>query len=97
MIIRDLYIKGIPFSPFKADPPLIIDADAVLPRPISGKLFQPVRRRDSQIVERYGVIQHSQLAQSNLLNVRWQSARKTPTKDPFCFNILEGLNHKFII
>jgi len=97
MIIRDLYLKGIPLSPLKADSPLIIDAYAVLPRPISGELFQPVRRRDSQIVERYGVIQHSQLAQSNLLNVHRQSARKTPTKDPFCFNILEGIDHRLNI
>ncbi len=97
MIIRDLYIEGVTFSPLKADAPLIIDANAVLSRSILCQFFQPIRRRDSQVLKRYGIIDHSQLPQGSLLNVRRQPARKLTTKDLLCFGIFEGLNHSSII
>jgi hypothetical protein len=30
VVVHDLYIEGIPFTPLKADSPLIVDPDAVL-------------------------------------------------------------------
>ena len=44
MIVRDFYPEGISFLPFKADPPLIIDPDALLPRPIASKFLRAIPR-----------------------------------------------------
>jgi hypothetical protein len=97
VVVCDLYIEGVTFSPLKADSPLIIDANAKLPRPIPQQFFQPICGRDSQVVKRYRIIDHAQLPQGNLLNSPWQSARKLSRKDLFCFSILERLNHGIIV
>ena len=38
-------------GPAEADPPLVVDPNAVLPRPAAFQAFQPVAGRDPQIVE----------------------------------------------
>jgi hypothetical protein len=68
VIVRNLNIEGISTLPPKADSPLIIDANAELPRPISSQFLQTIGRRHSQVIERYRAVQHAQLSQSNLLD-----------------------------
>ncbi len=72
VIIYDLYAVGVPIPPFKADTPLVVDADAILPCSISTQLSQAIGRWDTQIVQRDGAVQHTWLAQSNLLNIMRQ-------------------------
>jgi hypothetical protein len=45
MIINDLDIPGFAFYPFKANAPLIVDTDTILPRPVAFELLQVVARR----------------------------------------------------
>jgi hypothetical protein len=45
MIIGNLDFMRSVFLPYKTYSPLIIDADAVLPGPVSFEFFQPVGRR----------------------------------------------------
>lgn len=40
-------------TPDEAEPPLVIDADAVLPGAVAAKRFEPMRRWHSQVVERH--------------------------------------------
>jgi hypothetical protein len=42
MIVHNLHIVGIAIMPSKADSPLLVDADAVLPLAISLQCFQMV-------------------------------------------------------
>jgi hypothetical protein len=54
VVVHDLYIVGIPVLPSKADPPLFVDADAVLFTAITPQTLQPVPWCDREILERYG-------------------------------------------
>ncbi len=48
MVVDDFDVPGAVFPPSEANSPLIIDSDAVLPSPISGKLLQSVAGRHSE-------------------------------------------------
>jgi hypothetical protein len=61
MVVDDLDVMGISVLPAEADTPLIIDADAVLSGSVATQRFQPVVRRDAQILEVLGIVQHAQL------------------------------------
>ena len=65
MIIHDLNIERITLNPGKADPPLIIDTNTVLPLPISLQSFQTISRRNPQITERWGEVENQKLPSRN--------------------------------
>ncbi len=61
MIVGNLHLAGrIP--PDKADAPLLIDADTVLPRPIASQFFQSIAGRQMQIPQFHGAIEDLNLA-----------------------------------
>jgi len=49
---------------------LIVDAEAVLSLAVAAQGFQPVARRNPQVVQGHGRIQDQQLAQGRALDVR---------------------------
>ena len=51
MVIDDLDAQRLALAPHEAKPPLVADADAVLPRPVALQGFQAVARRYAQIVK----------------------------------------------
>lgn len=69
MVVDDLDVVCISSAPDETQPPLSVDADAVLPGAVTLELFEAIRRRDSQVVERGGRIEHAQLSQGDALNV----------------------------
>ena len=71
---------GITVLPFKADTPLRIDANAVLPCPISSQLFQTICGWDPKIIQRYSTVQHTQFAQGHLLDILRQSPERRREK-----------------
>lgn len=52
-------------SPDKADPPLLVDPDAVLSSPIPFQHLQPVSWRGEQVLEVRSVIEHGQFPLSH--------------------------------
>jgi hypothetical protein len=42
VIVNNLHVSGFVFNPNKANSPLFIDADAILPCPIALEFFEPV-------------------------------------------------------
>jgi len=60
MIIHNLHIKRIAPSPAKTDPPLIVNADAVLSLPFSLEGLQAVSGRGSKVAQLHGAVQLSQ-------------------------------------
>jgi hypothetical protein len=51
VVIDNLHIVGIPVTPDKADAPLIIDANAVLPFSVAFKRFQVIARRGGKVAK----------------------------------------------
>jgi hypothetical protein len=70
VVVHDLDLVGIPISPHKADPPLVVDSNTVLTTPVTTQRFQPIRRRYPQVIEARGGIQHDELAQCRTMEVR---------------------------
>jgi hypothetical protein len=62
VIVNDFHVVGVPFPPQEADTPPVINPDAVLPRTISAKGFEPIAGRSSQIAQFRGGIQLGQLS-----------------------------------
>jgi hypothetical protein len=93
MIIYDLHVIGVPISPFKADTPPIIDADAILPCSIPSQFFQAICWRDTQIIQRCGTVQHTQFAQGNLLNIMRQLPGTLTGENLLSFFTLESPDH----
>ncbi len=97
MVIRNLHIVGISLQPLKADAPFIVYPYAVLSLTVSPKFFQPIRRRDTKILQSYSVLQHPQLAQSDRLNRRRQPPRSFPPEDPLCLRRPKAPYHEGMI
>jgi hypothetical protein len=82
MVIGDLHVIGIRSSPFEADSPLVIDADAVLPLPVPAQCFEPVGGRDVQKGQIGGRVDHLQFSLGNSLDVVREFAGKLIIEDP---------------
>lgn len=96
MVIHDLNVICIASSPPKADPPLIVYTDTVLTLAIARKLFKTIRRRDPEVTEGPGSIQHQQFLERGPPNCA-EPAGVTPLEDLFRLSAAETLDHGLII
>jgi len=80
-------------GPPEADAPLIVDADAVLPAPVPPELFEPVARRDAEVVQGHGCVELPQLAEGDSLHLRPQLPDRLSIEQPLRVSIAEGPNH----
>jgi hypothetical protein len=62
VIIDDLDIVGAVIAPGETNPPLIIDADRVLPSPVALERFESVAWRRAQVIKYSGAIQQKKFA-----------------------------------
>jgi len=93
MIVRDLDLVGITMPPLKADPPLIVDPDAVLAGTVAGKLLQAVPGRHAEVVESLGGIEDQQLAQRGTLYAGRPPAHRLSLEDLLRIPVPEALDH----
>ena len=49
MVVHNLNLEGIRFTPAEADPPLLVDPNAGLPQAITGEGLQMIPRNRSEI------------------------------------------------
>jgi hypothetical protein len=84
-------------SPFKTDPPLVVNANTKLPCPPANQFFQMIGRRNPQIIQCKRIVKHAQFAQSHRMDAIRKFTRKLPVKDTFRFFIPERLDHNWII
>jgi hypothetical protein len=61
---------SVSVAPHKTDPPLIVDAYAVLARSIALQLMKPIARRHSQIRQALGSVKHQKFSPCRLSNIR---------------------------
>ena len=74
MVIDNLYLFGVAVAPDETDTPLLVDADTLLSFSIPFQGLEAVRRWNTKIIQRLGVVEHTQLAPGYLLNISWQLA-----------------------
>jgi len=74
MIVHDFDIMSISVAPSKADSPLIVDTDAVLPASVPRQFLQPGCRWNPEVIQLLGRIDHDQFSQRTPLEAR----RKLP-------------------
>jgi hypothetical protein len=69
VVVHDLDVVGVVVNPAKADAPLVIDADAVLSRAVSGQFLEAIGGRCPEVDKtRIGIERH-ELAQRDALQV----------------------------
>ncbi len=69
MVVNYLHILGTLRSPHKANSPLIVDANAVLPLSISLQSFKMIAWRYTQIIKDCGPVELLQLSKRGTLDI----------------------------
>ena len=69
MVVNYLHILGTPRSPHKANSPLIVDTNAVLPLSISLQRFKMIAWRYTQVIKNQGPVQLLQLSKRRSFNI----------------------------
>jgi len=93
MVVDDFDIPGISIAPSEADPPLIIDAYAMLPLPGSFQFFEMVPGRNLQVVEAHGGMDLQEFSQGDTLNGRRDAFRSSPVEKGFRVFRTKTQNH----
>jgi hypothetical protein len=70
MVIHDLDFCWPAFCPGEANPPLVVDTNAVLPGAVALQQFKAVARRGSKVAQDFRIVQLSQLALCSALDIR---------------------------
>ena len=91
MVIRDLDIYRPAFRPDEANPPLLIDPDAVLSGAVAFQCLQRIARR-TEIVERPGRVQLKQFSNGGLFD-GLKSPGSDSKKHLLSFGISERPDH----
>ena len=62
VVVHYLYVKWAAFSPAKADPPLLVDPNAVVSPSVSDQALQPVAAEGGKVTKRLCVVKDGQPA-----------------------------------
>lgn len=89
MVIDDLNTLRMALSPEKANSPLVIDANAMLPLSIPFERFKPIRSRQSKIFQSDSRINRVELHKCPPLNLARESFHKLTLEDSLGIGITE--------
>ena len=92
MVVHNFHVQRIFALPAEANPPLVIDTDAVLPVPVALQRFKPISRWSAQILQAPGLVQQQQLSPSRPLNLRRQPPGRFVIEQPLSFRAGEAAN-----
>src|SRR5680860_327587 len=93
VVIDDFYVVRVSRPPAKTDPPLPIDANAVLPGAVAVEPLQPVARWNTQVAETLCGVEHTELPQRSSLQLRGQSRNVLAVEEPFGVSAPKAPNH----
>jgi hypothetical protein len=93
VVIDDLDIMRVTAVPDKADPPLIVDPNTMLPLSRPLQFFKPVCRRYQQIGKNASIMEHTQLSSRCLLNIRRKLPGNCPMPNLFGLLAFEAFYH----
>jgi len=94
VVVHYLDLISVPITPYKAEPPLIVDPDSVLAFPVAAQRLQAVSGRRCQIAQLRGAVQLPELSAGSLLDGSKAPARLPPMK-PLGLRAPERPNHSF--
>jgi len=97
MVVHYFYLLRVACPPKKADPPLVINPDAVLTLPISLQCFKSVRGWQTKIFQYGGSIYRVELHERALLNSGRKLPREPPMENSLGFPAAERLDHRSIV
>ena len=97
MIVYNLNVVGVTCTPSEANPPLLINADAVLPFPVAAQGFKTVTWRYAQLVQVGCRVQHPQFPHSHPLDALRQLARMQAIVELLRLGTSERPNHGAIV
>ena len=89
MVVNDLNPFWTSVAPPKADTPLIIDSDTVLPRTITAQTLEPIARRNPKILQTTRSVDLTQLAQRDASDAWVEGRNRLPRKQPLGLTIPE--------
>ena len=79
--------------PPKANTPLLIDANTVLPDPITFEFLQTIAGRRAEILERLSSIHNDQLPEHGPLQITGIAPNGFAKKEPLRVSVTEALDH----
>lgn len=97
MIIGYLYLVGVTVAESEAHAVLVVDSDAPLARPIANEYFEPVRWRNTEVIDLRRRVDTLQSHPRAFGNIRWEPALSGSLEEPFGSRILKALNHGCIV
>jgi hypothetical protein len=97
VVVRDLHIVGIRTLPAKADAPLIVDPDAVLPLPATHELLKVIPRRRPQVIQHVRSVKNEEFPESCPLDLGREARCPDAPEYPFRVPILETADHSLIL
>ena len=89
MVVNDLNPFWTSVAPPKADTPLIIDSDTVLPRTITAQTLKPIARGNLKILQTTRGVNLPQLAQRDASNAWVEGRSMLPRKQALSLTIPE--------
>jgi len=93
VVVDDLDVMGVTTDPAEANAKLVVDPNAVLAKAIAGQFLQSVSRRHFQVSEGDCSVEHDELAESNTLEIRWESADLLSLEETFGVVVAKAANH----
>lgn len=93
MIIDDLHVVRVTILPAEAHAPLIIDANAMLSRPIAPELLEPIPRRHAEILELFRSVEHDELPEHRAMQIARKATDPFPREQALRVAIGEALDH----
>jgi hypothetical protein len=94
MVIDDFDIPGLAVAPYEAEPPLIVDADAVLAVPHAAQRFEAIAGRDSKIIQLLRRIERLGLSPRTLLDLVGQAPDRMAGKQSRGALVSKALDHE---
>jgi hypothetical protein len=91
--VDDLDIVRVPGPPTEADPPLVIDANAVLSGTITKQLFEAIARWRPEILHLLCRVKDEQFAEHDLQQRRRISPHPLARKQALRVTVSEALDH----
>lgn len=93
MVIGDFHLFRSLFRPMETKSVLLVDSNAVLSFPISGKGFQTIARRAFQVIEVAGGVKDEEFGSGSPPDVRREYPGGEPVKKFFGFLAGKGPYH----
>jgi len=94
MVIDNRHIVGVAVTPSETDPPLVVDADAVLPGSIAAQFLEAVSGRDAKIVESLRRVDRDELAKHRPPQLGREPANWLAGEEAFGVPVAKALDHR---